>query len=102
MVMYSLVQYTTSTICYIFLTYPSDFQFLYWDLGCNFFFFLTYGLTKTARQLSSRKPKSTLFMGENMVGIFSFFIIQLLGQILIAFSATTIFPEHFELLYDSL
>eukprot|EP00919_Chromeraceae_sp_WS-2016_P027497 GHVR01065284.1.p1 GENE.GHVR01065284.1~~GHVR01065284.1.p1 ORF type:complete len:127 (+),score=1.17 GHVR01065284.1:682-1062(+) len=52
MAIYSLIQYTTTIICQIFYSYPSDFQYLYWDLACNFFFFLVFGYTETAESLS--------------------------------------------------
>ena len=47
MVLYSFIQYSTCVISQIYYTYPSDFEFIYWDLFCNFFFFLTFGMTPT-------------------------------------------------------
>ena len=47
MALYSIVQYTSTIINQYFYCFPSDFQFLYWDLCCNFFFFMTVGNTNS-------------------------------------------------------
>jgi cation-transporting ATPase 13A2 len=47
MASYSLVQYTTSIICQIYYAYPPDFNYLYWDIVCNFFFIVVIGYTDT-------------------------------------------------------
>jgi cation-transporting ATPase 13A3/4/5 len=52
MALYSLTQYTTTTICERFLQYPADMQYLYWDLFLNFAFIVFIGYTGTATKLS--------------------------------------------------
>lgn len=52
MALYSLIQYTTTIITQYYFSYPGDFHYLYWDIFCNFIFFLTIGYTKTADKLS--------------------------------------------------
>jgi cation-transporting P-type ATPase 13A2 len=52
MASYSLVQYTTSIIVQLFYAYPPDFNYLYWDIVCNFFFIVVIGYTPTADKLS--------------------------------------------------
>ena len=47
MALYSLIQYTSTIMTQFFYAYPSDFQYLYWDLAGYFFFFLTFGYTET-------------------------------------------------------
>jgi hypothetical protein len=52
MAIYSLIQFTTTVILELFLEYPADFQFLYWDLVLNFFPIVFVGYTATADRLS--------------------------------------------------
>ena len=52
MALYSLIQYTSTIITQVYYAYPSDFQYLYWDLAGNFFFFLTFGYTGTVDKLT--------------------------------------------------
>ena len=81
MALFSLVQYTATIISQIYYAYPSDFQYLYWDLGGNFFFFLTFGYTGTVPFLSRHVPNSSLFCLTNIVQVVFMFVIQLVGQI---------------------
>ncbi len=67
MALYSLIQYTSTIIAQFFYAYPSDFQFLYWDLAGNFFFFLTFGYTGTVSSLSRHVPNNSLFCLTNIV-----------------------------------
>lgn len=52
MAIYSLIQYTTTFIEEVFLSYAADFQFLYWDLVLNFSLIVFVGYTGTAERLS--------------------------------------------------
>lgn len=47
MALYSLTQYTSTVITQYFYAYPSDMQYLFWDIACNFFFFVTVGYTSS-------------------------------------------------------
>jgi cation-transporting ATPase 13A2 len=92
MALYSLIQYTTVIVCQFYYSYPSDFQFLYWDLFCNFFFFLTFAYTGTHPLLSKQAPKASLFTVSNTVQVFLIFGLQLMGQILMMVGLAQIFP----------
>lgn len=81
MALYSLIQYTSTIITQFFYSYPADFQYLYWDLGGNFFFFLTFGYTGTVKTLSKHVPNNSLFCLTNVFQVVFMFIIQLIGQI---------------------
>ncbi len=81
MASYSLVQYTTSIICQIFYAYPPDFNYLYWDIFCNFFFIVVIGYTATEEKLSIEKPNNSLFCFTNLAQMIIVFGIQALGQI---------------------
>ena len=85
MALYSLIQYSTVVICQFYFSYPADFQFLYWDIFCNFFFFLTFGYTKTADKLSKARPNASLFTISNIFQVVMMFGLQLTGQILMIF-----------------
>jgi hypothetical protein len=52
MAIYSLTQFSTTILTELFLEYPADFQFLYWDLVCNFLLIIFVGYTATADVLS--------------------------------------------------
>lgn len=81
MALYSLIQYTSTIICQFYFSYPADFQYLYWDLAGNFFFFLTFGYTSTVKTLSRHIPNNSLFCLTNIFQVVFMFIIQLIGQI---------------------
>ena len=81
MAIYSLIQYTSTIIAQLFFAYPSDFHYLFWDLGGNFFFFLTFGYTGTVDKLSKLRPNSSLFSLTNVFQVVFMFGIQVLGQI---------------------
>jgi hypothetical protein len=81
MALYSLIQYTSTIITQVYYAYPSDFQYLYWDLAGNFFFFLTFGYTGTVEKLTKERPNSSLFSITNIVQVLSMFLIQLIGQV---------------------
>lgn len=81
MALYSLIQYTSTILIQFFFAYPSDFQYLYWDLGGNFFFFLTFGYTGTVEKLSKHIPNNSLFCLTNIFQVIFMFAIQLVGQI---------------------
>lgn len=81
MALYSLIQYTSTILTQFFYCYPSDFQYLYWDLAGNFFFFLTFGYTGTVNKLSRHLPTNSLFSFTNAFQVIFMFVIQLVGQI---------------------
>lgn len=81
MALYSLIQYTSTVITQFYYGYPADLQYLYWDIGCNFFFFLTIGYTASADSLSILRPNDSLFSVSNVICVLVMFIIQLVGQI---------------------
>jgi magnesium-transporting ATPase (P-type) len=91
MALYSLIQYTTTIITQYYFAYPADFEYLYWDVFCNFIFFLTIGYTKTADKLSKDIPSSSLFTISNLFQVLLAFGLQLVGQILIMVGLTQIF-----------
>ena len=88
MASYSLTQYTTSIIDQIFYSYPADLHYLYWDIGCNFFFIVVFGFTAPADKLSVAIPNNSLFCFTNLFSVLFFFGINVLGQVsmLLAFS----------------
>lgn len=82
MALYSLVQYTSTVITQYFFAYPADFQYLYWDIACNFFFFLTIGYTASTDKLSKLIPSDSLFSLGNILSVLVMFVLQLVCQIL--------------------
>jgi hypothetical protein len=93
MALYSLVQYTTTILTQYNFSYPWDFQYLYWDVFCNFLFFLTIGYTKTAKKLSVAIPNGSLFTVSNLTQVLVMFGLQLAGQILMLVGLTQIFAN---------
>lgn len=81
MAIYSLMEFTTTSILEVFLEYSPDFQFLYWDVALNFLPIVFLGYTATADRLSVEKPRSTLFSLTNIAQILVMFAIQFAGQI---------------------
>jgi magnesium-transporting ATPase (P-type) len=81
MALYSLIQYSSTVITEYYYGYPADLEYLYWDLGCNFFFFLTIGYTASSENLSKLRPSDSLFSVSNIICVLVMFIIQLVGQI---------------------
>ena len=81
MALYSLIQYTSTVVTQYFYGYPADLQYLYWDVACNFFFFLTIGYTSSADTLSVLRPSDSLFSVSNVICVLVMFIIQLVGQL---------------------
>lgn len=79
--MYTLVQYTTTSISQRYLQYPGDLQYLYWDLCLNFVFMVFIGYTKTADELTADKPRSSLFGALNVFQMLAAFGLQVAGQI---------------------
>ena len=81
MAMYSLTQYTSVVIVQFFFGFPGDFSYLYWDLCCNFFFFVFIGYTGTNSKLTKESPHVSLFTVSNITQLMFSFLLQLLGQI---------------------
>jgi hypothetical protein len=93
MALYSLIQYTSTIIPQIYFAYPSDFQYLYWDLAGNFFFFLTFGYTSTVSRLNKDRPSSSLFSITNIFQVVFMFVIQLVGQIIMIVAVSGPFAD---------
>lgn len=94
MALYSLIQYTTTIITQYYFSYPGDFQYLYWDVFCNFLFFLTIGYTGTAERLSKAIPNGSLFTLSNLTQVLVMFGFQLGGQLLIMAGLTQFFRDE--------
>lgn len=85
MALYSLTQYSSTVLVQYFYAYPADFQYLYWDIACNFFFFLTIGYTGSEYKLSKLIPSDSLFSLGNVMSVLVMFGLQLCCQILALF-----------------
>jgi magnesium-transporting ATPase (P-type) len=96
MAIYSLIQYTSTIICEMFLQYPADFQFLYWDLVLNFLPIVFVGYTATADRLSIEKPRDTLFSVTNIAQILVMFGIQFAGQIVSVVIYSQVESDHYK------
>ena len=81
MASYSLTQYTTSIIAQIFYSFPADLHYIYWDLGCNFFFIIFVGYTATSKKLSKAIPNNSLLCLTNLFSVMFAFGLNVLGQI---------------------
>ena len=81
MAIYSLIQYTSVVIVQFFFGFPGDFAYLYWDLCCNFFFFVFIGYTGTAKKLTKESPNISLFTVANITQLMASFLLQMVGQI---------------------
>ena len=92
MALYSLIQYTTVVICQYNFSYPSNGQFMYWDIFGNFFFFMTVGYTATTEKLSAAKPSKSLFTITNLAQIGIMYLLQLLGQLFMIYSLENFYP----------
>lgn len=98
MAIYSLVQYNTVLISQFFYAYPADFHWIYWDLCCNFVFFLTFGYTGTTNKLTKEAPNNSLFTLSNITQLLIAFFIQMLGQFMMIVGLAYIFNEEID--YD--
>jgi hypothetical protein len=96
MAIYSLIQYTSTVLNAYFFCYPADFHYLYWDLAGNFFFFLTFGYTKTNKRLNKYVPNDSLFCLTNIVQLVFMFAIQLIGQICVVLALHGAFDEDID------
>lgn len=85
MAMYSLIQLISTFLTEIYLQYPADFQFVYFDLVLNFAMVVFVGYTPTAPRLSIERPRSTLFSFTNIIQILVMFFLQAAGQALSLF-----------------
>lgn len=96
MAVYSLIQYTSTILTQFFYSYPADFQYLYWDLCGNFFFFLTFGYTGTVKKLTRHIPNNSLFCVTNIFQVIFLFGIQLIGQISMILAMNGAFNENID------
>lgn len=94
--MYSLIQYSTSIICEIFLQYPADLQFLYWDVALDFLLVLFLGYTGTAATLTVDKPRNSLFSCTNLFQVIAMFVIQFVAQFAVIFLYKELEPDYYE------
>lgn len=79
MACYSLIQYNVVLIAQFFYGYPADFHWLYWDIFCNFVFFLTFGYTGTAKTLTKEAPNCSLFTISNISQLLIAYFLQMIG-----------------------
>ena len=93
MALYSFIQYSSNMILEFMYAYPSDYQFVYWDVFGNFFFFITFGYTQTAEKLTRKRPSYLLLSLTNIVQLIAMFVTQLLGQLLMIYSLGHIFAD---------
>ena len=94
MALYSMIQYTTSVIAQYFYSYPSDFQYLFWDIGCNLFFFLLVGRIGSASELTKDRPNATLFSVSNLSYVIVMVILQAVGQMSVILALSGVFAEE--------
>jgi len=66
MAAYALTQFSSSIIEQYFYSYPSDIQFVYWDLFLNMAFVLLLGNIPTVKNLTIERPSSSLFSIGNI------------------------------------
>ena len=91
MASYSLTQYTSSIIAQLFYSYPADFHFLFWDIGCNFFFIVFVGYTATTKKLSLAIPNNSLFCFTNLFQVLAAFFLNVVGQISVILALSGLF-----------
>ena len=96
MALYSLIQYTSTILVQFFFSYAADFQYLYWDLAGNFFFFLTFGYTATVKRLTKHIPNDSLFCLTNIFQVIFMFGIQLIGQICMVLAIAGAFNDDID------
>ena len=96
MALYSLIQYTSTILVQFFFSYAADFQYLYWDLAGNFFFFLTFGYTGTVKRLTKYIPNDSLFCLTNIFQVLFMFGIQLIGQICMVLAISGAFNDDID------
>ena len=70
-------------------------QYLYWDMGLNFFFILVIGYTGTPERLSIDRPRHSLFSLTNCVQVLVAFSLQLIGQISAIGIYTAVEPDYY-------
>ena len=93
MATYALTQYVTTSICAIFYSYPAEYQYMYWDLACNFVFIIFIGYTKTSESLSIARPSNSLFCLSNLFQVMFAFLLVVIGQISMVLSLSGIFSN---------
>lgn len=93
MAIYSLVQYNTVLIVQFFYGFPGDFHYMYWDVCCNFVFFLTFGYTGTATKLTKQAPNCSLFTVANIAQLLIAFVIQMGGQLAMIVGLSSIYAD---------
>ena len=93
MASYALTQYVVTTISEIFYAYPAQYQYMYWDLACNFFFIILIGRTGTTSSLSSARPSNSLFCFSNLFQVMFSFILILIGDICMVTSLSGLFSS---------
>lgn len=82
MASYALTQYLVTTISQIFYAYPAQYQYMYWDLACNFVFIILVGRTGTASTLSIARPSNSLFCVSNLFQIVFAIVLVVIGDVL--------------------
>lgn len=85
MAFYSLTQYITIILLYYKFTTLSDSQFLYIDLLIVCPLFITMSMTGPCKNLSTNRPRDSLFSIGTIFSVFGLLIIQFIGQFSILF-----------------
>jgi cation-transporting ATPase 13A3/4/5 len=81
MASYGLTQYSSSLINQYFFSYPSEGQFIYWDIILNILFVFLLGNIGTAPRLSPERPSASLLSISNLVKLFSYFFFAIIAQV---------------------
>ena len=92
--MYSFIQYTSDMILQYIYTFPANYQLVYWDIFGNFILFMTFGYTKTGKNLTKDKPSYILLSFTNLLQLITMLIIQALGQMFMIYSLGHIFRDN--------
>ena len=93
MATYALTQYVVTAISEIYFSYPAEYQYMYWDLACNFIFIIFVGNTATAPTLSSARPSKSLFCFSNLFQVLFAFILVVIGDISMILALSSLFSE---------
>ena len=67
---------------------------MFWDVVFDFFFLLAINYTQPADRLSAKKPQYRLLTCSNAARLFTMYILQLVGQILMVYCLATLFAEE--------
>ncbi|EAR90948.2 E1-E2 ATPase family protein (macronuclear) [Tetrahymena thermophila SB210] len=83
--MYSIVQFTTTTILYYCFSMQSDLQLLYIDILVVSSLILTMGMTSASNKLSMQLPDQSLISLKNMLSLGGHTLLNIITQLVILF-----------------